>query len=68
MSPRRQACHTRHRDGHGAAMAELVTLVMVDGPDRRLLFAAASGFMGEVYGQPAGRPAEFSAALRELLG
>ncbi|WP_238335660.1 alpha/beta fold hydrolase [Serinicoccus kebangsaanensis] len=26
------------------------------------------GFMGEVYGQPAGKPEEFAAALREILG
>lgn len=26
------------------------------------------GFMGAVYGQPAGKPAEFAAALREILG
>ncbi|WP_083518640.1 alpha/beta fold hydrolase [Serinicoccus chungangensis] len=26
------------------------------------------GFMGEVYGRPAGRPDEFAAALREILG
>ncbi|WP_022923532.1 alpha/beta fold hydrolase [Serinicoccus marinus] len=26
------------------------------------------GYMGEVYGQPAGKPEEFAAALREILG